>query len=166
MKNATQRLDAMQPSTNTTSQDGVRYLQSSFVATRRWIVEALGFQEVDLNAKANQKTGVFGYPIYDYSNGQRGGPVVNYLQLALQKPNFKIMSGVHVIRVDRHPKNIGHATGITATVNGNQTFFPVTCVQTGSRFLSILILKPNISHPSSSASHPIPSSHHQNSVSA
>src|SRR6266536_1829357 len=70
MKNATKRLYYMQPSTNITSQDGFRYLQSGYTAARKWLVDGLGFKDVDINAKANQKTQVFGHPIFDYTNGQ------------------------------------------------------------------------------------------------
>jgi len=119
MKNATKRLYAKQPSTNLTSQDGIRYLQSGYDAARKWIVDGLGFSDVDINAFADQKTEVFGYPIFDYSEGQRGGPVINYLQSALSLPNFSLQSGVQVIRIER---DSSYATGVTALVNGIETF--------------------------------------------
>ncbi|CAG8955443.1 hypothetical protein HYFRA_00010309 [Hymenoscyphus fraxineus] len=117
MKNATQRLYDMQPSTNLTSMDGQRYLQSGYEATRKWLVEGMGWKDVDLNAAANDKTEVFGRPIYDYSNGQRGGPVTTYLQVALGLPNFRLESGVTVTRVER---TADRATGVIATLNGQE----------------------------------------------
>jgi cellobiose dehydrogenase (acceptor) len=118
MKNATKRLYAKQPSTNITSQDGIRYLQTGHDAARKWIVDGLGFSDVDINAAADQKTQVFGYPIFDYSNGQRGGPVINYLQDALKSGNLTLQSGVQVVRVAR---NACDAEGVTALVNGVET---------------------------------------------
>lgn len=118
MYNATKRLYAKQPSTNLTSQDGIRYLQTGYDAARKWIVDGLNFSDVDINAEASHKTEVFGHPIFDYSNGQRGGPVISYLQSALTLPNFSLQSSVQVIRVER---NACHATGVTALVNGVET---------------------------------------------
>lgn len=122
MKNATRRLYAKQPSTNITSQDGVRYLQTGYDAARRWIVNGLGFSDVDINAAADQKTAVFGYPIFDYSNGQRGGPVINYLQDALKTGNLTLQSGIQVVRVER---KACHAEGVLALVNGTETLIKV-----------------------------------------
>merc|ERR1711939_679401 len=101
MKNVTKRLYATQPPTNLTSQDGIRYLQSGYDAAKKWLVNGLGFADVAINAKANNKTEVFGYPIFDYANGQRGGPVVTYLQTALKRCNFHLQSGTLAVRVER-----------------------------------------------------------------
>ncbi len=121
----------MQPSTNLTSRNGIRYLQSGYVAARKWIVDGLGFKNVNINALANNKTQVFGYPVFDYADGQRGGPVVTYLQRALLKHNFHLQSGVLVVRVERLA---GKATGVIALVNGNETFIPLS--STGRVILS------------------------------
>ena len=122
MKNATKRLYAKQPSTNITSQDGIRYLQTGYNAARKWIVDGLGFSDVDINAAADQKTQVFGYPIFDYSNGQRGGPVINYLQCALLSGKLTLQSGVQVVRVAR---NAGDANGVMALINGVETLIKI-----------------------------------------
>ncbi|CZR70200.1 probable cellobiose dehydrogenase [Phialocephala subalpina] len=118
MKNATRRLYSMQPSTNITSQDGIRYLQSGYDAARQWLVEGLGYKEVDINAHADDKKEVFGHPIFDYANGQRGGPVTTYLQSALAKPNFHLQTGAKVKRVEREA-HMGEwrATGVTVVVD-------------------------------------------------
>ncbi len=131
MKNATQRLYAKQHSENITSQDGIRYLQTGYDAARKWIVDGLGFADVDINAEAENKTEVFGYPIFDYTNGQRGGPVVSYLQGSLALLNFQLQSGVQVVRVERVR---GKATGVIALVNGTETFIQLS--STGRVILS------------------------------
>ncbi|EKD17414.1 cellobiose dehydrogenase [Drepanopeziza brunnea f. sp. 'multigermtubi' MB_m1] len=115
MESATTRLYATQSSTNLTSQDGTRYLQTGYTAARKWLVDGLGFKDVDINAQANDKTQVFGYPIFDYSNGQRGGPVTNYLQSALKRTNFNLQSGARVTRVERTGSKV---TGVTVSVGG------------------------------------------------
>lgn len=79
------------------------------------MVDSLGFQDVDINASADNKTEVFGYPIFDYADGQRGGPVTNYLQDALSRSNFHMQSGAVVQRVERDGDT---ATGVTLTVDG------------------------------------------------
>lgn len=123
MKNATKRLHSMQPSTNITSQDGIRYLQTGYQAARKWLVDGLGFKDVDINAHANEKTHVFGYPIFDYANGQRGGPVVTYLQEAMKRSNFHLQSGTLVVRAERTGSQ---ATGVTVMVNGTEKVIQLT----------------------------------------
>ena len=115
MSAAIQRLYAMQPSTNITSQDGKRYLQSGYDAARKWLVDGLGFIERDINREKDSKTEAFGHPIFDYANGQRGGPVTTYMQEALKLPNFSLQSGTRVVRVQRQ---FDHATGVVVLVDG------------------------------------------------
>ncbi|TVY80503.1 Cellobiose dehydrogenase [Lachnellula suecica] len=122
VKNATARLYSSQVSTNLTSQNGVRHLQTGYIAARKWLVDGLGFKDVDINAKADDKTEVFGHPIFDYANGQRGGPTVTYLQSVLHKSNFQLHTGVQVIRVER---NCSQATGVTTMINGTERFIPI-----------------------------------------
>ncbi|KAF7960397.1 hypothetical protein EAE96_000080 [Botrytis aclada] len=118
-----QRLYDTQPSINLTSQDGIRYLQTGYDAARKWLVDGLGYKDVDINAQADDKTDVFGYPIFDNDNGQRGGPVTTYLQSALQRSNFRLQSGVRVVRVERDGDT---ATGVTALINGVETIISTT----------------------------------------
>ncbi|TVY39581.1 Cellobiose dehydrogenase [Lachnellula subtilissima] len=115
VETANQRLTSQQPSTDNTSRDQVRYLQTGYDAARKWMVDGLGFTDVDLNAQADEKTEVFGHPVFDYADGQRGGPVVSYLQSALEKPNFQIQTNVTVLRVER---NLTQATGVCANITG------------------------------------------------
>ena len=112
------RLYAMQPAAAITSQDSQFYLQSGYNVARTWLVDNAGYSEVDINANSSEKTRVFGHPIYDYSNGQRGGPVTTYLQAALARPNFVFQSGVRVQNIMR-ARDI--ATGVNATVAGVPT---------------------------------------------
>ncbi|MCJ1358498.1 MAG: hypothetical protein MMC33_008498 [Icmadophila ericetorum] len=112
------RLYSAQPSTNITSLDGVRYLQSGYTAAYNWLVGKAGYTEYDINKHASSKTKAFGHPIYDVSNGQRGGPVISYLQTALKRPNFLLQSGVWVQRVFRAGNS---ATGVLANVSGTMT---------------------------------------------
>ena len=123
MKLAISRLNGQQRPTNLTSQDGVRYLQSGYEAARRWVKEGLQFAETDFVERPDNKTGVFGHPVYDSTNGQRGGPVVTYLQSAMKRENFHLQTGTLVLRVER---NRSHATGVTVLVGGHETVVPLS----------------------------------------
>ncbi|KAL8829847.1 MAG: hypothetical protein Q9191_001778 [Dirinaria sp. TL-2023a] len=114
------RLYATQPSSNTPSVDKMEYLQSGYIAAKKWLVTNAGYTETDINANAAKKTKVFGHPVYDYNNGQRGGPTISYMQTALTRSNFHLQSGAWVQRVVR---NGNTATGVVATVNGASTTF-------------------------------------------
>lgn len=117
MSAAIERLYDAQPASNITSMDGKRYLQSGYDAARTWLVDALGYNEVDINAAADDKSQVFGHPIFDYKDGQRGGPVVSYMLQALQSPYFQLQSGTRVARVERQADN---ATGVIVNINGTE----------------------------------------------
>ncbi|MCJ1484856.1 hypothetical protein MMC06_005029 [Schaereria dolodes] len=117
------RLYQTQPSTNNTSSDQIRYLQSGYTAAKNWLVGKAGYTEVDINANAANKAKVFGHPIYDYSNGQRGGPVISYMQAALKRSNFHLQSGAWVQRVVR-TGNL--ATGVIANVSGVMTTYSLS----------------------------------------
>jgi cellobiose dehydrogenase (acceptor) len=109
------KLKATQPSTDNPSSDHIRYLQSGYVAAKNWLVGNAGYTEVPINAKSADKTKVFGHPVYDYKHGQRGGPVISYMQTALKRSNFHLQSGAWVQRVVR-TGNV--ATGVIANVSG------------------------------------------------
>ncbi|RDW92498.1 hypothetical protein BP5796_01892 [Coleophoma crateriformis] len=123
MHAAIERLYSRQPSTNLTSADGIRYLQTGYDAARKWLVDGLQFKDVDINGQADDKVSVFGYPIFDYNNGQRGGPVTTYLQTALARPNFHLQSGTRVVRVERL---LDHATGVIVLLNNTETVIQLT----------------------------------------
>lgn len=113
MTTAIDKLYAMQPSVAQSS-----FLQSGYDAARRWLVDRLGFKDVGINDAADDKTEVFGHPVFDYGNGQRGGPTVTYLQKALTYPNFRLQSGTRALRVERDSNN---ATGVMVNLNGTET---------------------------------------------
>ncbi|KAL8937526.1 MAG: hypothetical protein Q9211_003647 [Gyalolechia sp. 1 TL-2023] len=109
------RLYQTQPSTDKPSLDGIYYEQSDYDAAKQWLVNNAGYTELDINANAARKTKVFGHPVYDYANGQRGGPVISYLQTALKRPNFQLQSGTWVQRIVRKGSQ---ATGVVVNVGG------------------------------------------------
>lgn len=113
---ATERLLAKQPSVTEYSRDSQFYVQSGYEAAKEWIVDAAGFSNVSLNDDPDNKDRVFGRPVYNYIDGQRGGPARTYLQTALARGNFHLQTGVHVkyINQDR-----GIATGLTAVVGAH-----------------------------------------------
>lgn len=115
--NATQRLLQRQMSVVYYSQDHQLYLQSGFDAAKKWIVEDAGFAEISINDEPANKERVFGRPVYDYNNGQRGGPVTTYLQSALNRSNFQLQTGVQVQYIKRDGQT---ATGVVAK-SGNDT---------------------------------------------
>jgi cellobiose dehydrogenase (acceptor) len=122
--NAINRLYQTQPSTNNPSLDGIRYLQSGYTAAKNWLCTGLNaYTETDINANSAKKTRVFGHPAFDYSNGQRGGPVISYLQSALTRPNFHLQSGAWVQRVTRSGST---ATGVIANVSGVITTYSLS----------------------------------------
>jgi cellobiose dehydrogenase (acceptor) len=103
MQSAINKVYAKQPSTDTPSQDGKRYLQSGYEAAKQWLVDGAGYSEVGLNDDScnHTKTKKFGHPIYSYEDGQRSGPVKTWLQSALERENFSFKTGARVLRVSR-----------------------------------------------------------------
>ena len=130
------RLYATQPSSDITSQDKAFYEQSGYTAAKNWLVNGAGYSEVALNAGTAPKTKAFGHPIYDYNNGQRGGPVLSYLQTALKRSNFHLQSGTWVNRVVR---NGNVATGVIANSSG--TISTINLSATGRVIISNGALK-------------------------
>ena len=117
------KLYQTQPSTDNPSQDKIRYLQSGYTVAKQWLVTNAGYSELDINANAAKKSKVFGRPVYDYQNGQRGGPVISYLQSALKRSNFQLQSSAWVQRVVR-TGNV--ATGVVANVSGVITTYSLS----------------------------------------
>lgn len=112
---AIQRLYARQPTVTVTSKDGRLYAQTGYEVAKKWLVDGAGYSEVSFNEEADNKHSVFGHTLYDYQNGQRGGPVTTYLQSALVRSNFLLKSNVTVLRAVREGSK---ATGVFATVDG------------------------------------------------
>lgn len=115
-----QRLYARQATVEVTSPANV---ESSYNIVKEWLVDGAGYSEVNMNNEPDRKDGVFGHTLYDYQNGQRGGPVTTYLQTALQRSNFRLQSNVTVIRAVRTGSQ---ATGVLVTVNGVDTTINLT----------------------------------------
>ncbi|KAI0445849.1 cellobiose dehydrogenase [Xylaria telfairii] len=111
---ATAKVLQKQKSVTKYSRDGKFYLQSGYNAAREWIVGQAKFADVSFNDVPNNKDNVFGRPAYDYIDGQRGGPVRTYLQDAVKRANFKLVTGVRVKRITQVR---GLASGLQATVN-------------------------------------------------
>lgn len=120
---AINRLYQTQPSTNNPSLDGIYYEQSDYAAAKQWLVTNAGYTELDINANSARKTKVFGHPAYDYANGQRGGPVISYLQTALKRPNFQLQSGTWVQRIVRTGSQ---ATGVVVNIAGTTSTIPLS----------------------------------------
>ncbi|KAH8596100.1 cellobiose dehydrogenase-like protein [Bisporella sp. PMI_857] len=123
MINATRRLKNVQPPVSITSQDGMRYLQTGYDAARKWIVDNIHFRDTDFAATPNNKTGVFGHPVYNYIFGQRGGPVRTYLQSSLKRKRFRLQRYTTVVRVER---NGNRATGVTVKINGTESLIKLS----------------------------------------
>ncbi|RDI77743.1 hypothetical protein Vi05172_g12266 [Venturia inaequalis] len=100
------------------SADKKFYLQSGYDAAKKWLVDGLGYKNVNLNDQSDDKTKVFGRAIFEYSNGQRGGPAITYLQSSLTRSNYHLQTETRVKRVARTNTT---ATGVIAIVNGRET---------------------------------------------
>lgn len=123
------KLVATQPSSDITSDNDILYEQSGYTAAKKWLVTGGGFSEVAINTDSANKTKVFGHPVYDYQNGQRGGPVISYLQTALTRSNFHLQSGTWVNRIVRTGSL---ATGVVA--NSSNVISTIS-LNTGGRII-------------------------------
>ncbi|KAI1338734.1 putative cellobiose dehydrogenase [Xylariaceae sp. FL0016] len=122
VKDATQRLLGVQPSVTRYSQDGKFYWQTGYAAARSWLVDGAGFSDVAFNEDPDNKDMVFGRPVYNYIEGQRGGPARTYLQSALKRSNFRLQTGVRVKRI-KHSGTT--ATGVNAIIDGLEVIIPL-----------------------------------------
>ncbi|KAI1759522.1 putative cellobiose dehydrogenase [Hypoxylon sp. FL1150] len=109
VKDATQRLLDSQPSVTAYSMDGHYYVQTGYEEAKKWLVDAAGFADVSFNEEPDNKDKVFGRPVYNYIDGQRGGPTRTYLQSALTRTNFRLQTGARV-------KQIDHIHGVASSV--------------------------------------------------
>jgi cellobiose dehydrogenase (acceptor) len=134
MQCAIENVRSKQPSTDSPSQDGKRYLQSGFEAAKEWLVEGAGYREVGLNdgPSNHNKSKVFGHPIWNYENGQRSGPVQTYLQSALERENFSFQTGTKVLRVRRDGDV---ANGVDVQTSGANGTYSI-CIKEGGMVIS------------------------------
>ncbi|KAG8405446.1 hypothetical protein J3459_011914 [Metarhizium acridum] len=107
--NATANLLKRQPALTSYSRDGRYYLQSGYEAARKWIVEGAGYEDVSFLKQVDKKDRVFGRPVYNYIDGQRGGPTRTYLQTALGRKHFHLQTGVQVTYIN-------HVEGVASSV--------------------------------------------------
>lgn len=113
VRSATKWLLDRQPPVTSYSSDNQFYAQSGYAAVKSWIVDAAGFQDVSFASEPDNKYRVFGRPVYNYIHGQRGGPVMTYLQTALKRSNFLLQYGVRVKWLEQ---SRGVATDVVAEV--------------------------------------------------
>jgi cellobiose dehydrogenase (acceptor) len=134
MQCAIESVRSKQPSTDSPSQDGKRYLQSGFEAAKEWLVEGAGYEEVGLNdgPDNHSKSKVFGHPIWNYEDGQRSGPVRTYLQSALERDNFSFQTGTKVLRVRRDGDV---ANGVDVQTSGANSTYSI-CIKEGGMVIS------------------------------
>ncbi|OLL22054.1 Cellobiose dehydrogenase [Neolecta irregularis DAH-3] len=86
--------------TSIPSADGKVYLNSTYNVTSEFLHKA-GYVKYQLNSEYNNKKKAYGRTIFDYEGGQRGGPVKTYLQSALSRSNFALVSGATVVNATR-----------------------------------------------------------------
>lgn len=144
MQTAISKVRATQPSTDSPSQDGKRYLQSGYDVAKQWLVDGANFAEVGLNdgPKNHSKSKVFGHPIWNYESGQRSGPAKTYLQSALGRPNFSFQTGTRVVRVLRDGET---ATGVEIKSNGADESSSICIKECGQIILSAgALLSPQV----------------------
>ncbi|SPJ74570.1 related to cellobiose dehydrogenase [Fusarium torulosum] len=96
------------PGTLNPTKDMKRVDQGAWDVLSKWF-SGFGFTEVDAIQEPGKKKAVFTHPPLMVTNGQRAGPVRDYLPLAQANPNFKLQLNTKVMRVIRDGKTV---TGI------------------------------------------------------
>ncbi|KAG5984136.1 hypothetical protein E4U55_005935 [Claviceps digitariae] len=107
-----------QPPLTHYSQDNEFYLQSGYQDVHNWIVDGAGYSNVSFLDNIDNKNAVFGRPVYNYIDGQRGGPTRTYLQTALARSNFQLEIGVQVKYIEQ---TAGVASGVVVQLPSGQT---------------------------------------------
>lgn len=124
VKPAIDRLLQRQPAVTDYSADGKSYSESVQTAVKDWLVGSAGYEEVSFADEPDKKTKAFGRPVYNYIDGQRGGPVRTYLQTALSRSNFHLSMGVHVQYVQQ---KCGKASAVVVKMaDGSQKTIALT----------------------------------------
>lgn len=124
VKPAIDRLLTRQPAVTDYSADGKSYSESVQTAVKDWLVGSAGYEDVSFADEPDKKTKAFGRPVYNYIDGQRGGPVRTYLQSALSRSNFHLSTGVHVQHVQQ---KCGKASGVVVKMaDGSQKTIALT----------------------------------------
>ncbi|KLO12878.1 FAD/NAD(P)-binding domain-containing protein [Schizopora paradoxa] len=119
----TQMLTQRLPSSDTTSPDGLRYLEQVYNITSA-VLHPNGFSNISINSNPNMKDLVFGFSDFNFQEGRRWGPVATYLQTASQRRNFRMVTHTMVTALARNGSTIvGVHTNNTAL--GGNGFIPV-----------------------------------------
>ncbi|CAE7142076.1 unnamed protein product, partial [Rhizoctonia solani] len=93
------------PSTDIPSTDGKRYL-TQVHDVFKGVLDAQGYQSVTVNNQRNKKDRVYGYSAFSSQRGIRTGPMGTYLQTALARPNFQLLTYTKVLAVARNGSTI------------------------------------------------------------
>ncbi|CAG7559777.1 unnamed protein product [Fusarium equiseti] len=102
---AAARLYERTPGTLTPTKDQKYVDQGAYDVLSKFFSGA-GFSQVDAIAQPDKKKSVFTHPPMMITDGQRAGPVRDYLPLAQAESNFKLMLQTKVMRVVREGKDI------------------------------------------------------------
>lgn len=102
---AASRLWERTPGTLSPTKDGKLVDQAAYNVLSQFF-SGNGFSQVDAIAQPNKKKAVFTHPPMMITDGQRAGPVRDYLPLAQANSNFKLMLESKVMRVVREGKEI------------------------------------------------------------
>ncbi len=132
MQGATERLLQRQPAITNYSSDGKSYVEDIQNATKSWLVDGAGYEDVSFADEPDKKEKAYGRPVYNYIDGQRGGPVRTYLQTALLRKNFHLSTGVKVKHVNHEG---GKASGVEIDL-GNGTTKAIRLAPSGRVVLS------------------------------
>lgn len=120
---AIDRLLKRQPAVIDYSADHKTYADSMQTAAKKWLVGSAGYSDVSFADQPNHKEKAFGRPVYNYIKGQRGGPVRTYLQTALARQNFRLITGA---KVNYIKQSKGKASAVVVTENGKQKTIPLS----------------------------------------
>ncbi|EGX91931.1 cellobiose dehydrogenase [Cordyceps militaris CM01] len=115
VQGATERLLQRQPAVTDYSSDKRSYVEDIQDAARGWLVDGAGYADVSFADEPDRKDKVYGRPVFNYIDGQRGGPVRTYLQSALSRPNFHLATAVRVKQVNHQG---GKASGVDVELDG------------------------------------------------
>ncbi|QSZ36635.1 hypothetical protein DSL72_006516 [Monilinia vaccinii-corymbosi] len=91
------------------------------------VLKSIGISEVDTITDVEEKYDNFGRDVFAAKGGQRGGPLVGYLQDAKKLPNFTLMMNSPVTRVIRHGP---HIKGVE--VNGTVIYAKAVVLSAGT----------------------------------
>ncbi|KAM3503818.1 hypothetical protein MY11210_008581 [Beauveria gryllotalpidicola] len=115
---ATGRLLQRQPAITNYSSDGRTYVEDIYDAAKDWLVDGAGYADVSFADEPDHKDKAYGRPVYNYIDGQRGGPARRYLQSALSRPNFHLSTRVKVSHVNHEA---GRASGVEIDLGNGTT---------------------------------------------